>query len=221
LQNAYKFEEQSMTDKTFAKIGTTIFQVIKDGQPSNELVDSFDTALRRIAIAFTSVKEYETYGRLDEFEGLDTVELGGTYRQRLRFAIEETGRQCAVAEHRLTGVHEPSSVVRTIEVTTEFDPGYELQAGLYYTAGGDIEPENAAKKLTSIINDKIVFERISKSDEDIVAAIIEVNERMGGESFGAAEARDATAFLNQLPIAVSDRYEALAAKAFPAPAFSI
>jgi hypothetical protein len=209
-----------MTEQTFAKIGTTIYQVIKDGQPA-ELVGSYDTALRKIGLAFTTRDDLEAWGRLGEFPGLDTIELAGTYLQRIRFAIEQTGRHCGVAEHRLKGPFETTSLVRTIDVTNEFDPGYELQSGLYRAALGSIDRDDIAERLAAVIAGKIAFERITKSDEEIVSAIIEASSRLGSETFKADAATDASAFLNELPRVAADRYEELAAKAFPQPAMSM
>lgn len=209
-----------MTEKTFAKIGTTIFQIIKDGQPA-ELVESYDTALRKIGLAFTSRDDFEAWGRLGEFPGLDTTELGGTYLQRIRFAIEQTGRHCQVAEHRLQGHFEATSLVRTINVTSEFDPRYEVQSGLYRAALGSIDRDIVADRLAAIIADKIAFERISKSDEEVVSAIIEASGRLGSETFGAETAKNASTYLNALPRLAAERYEELAAKAFPQPAMSM
>lgn len=209
-----------MTEQVFAKMGTTIYQVIKDGEPA-ELVESYDTALRKIGLAFTSRDDLEAWGRLGEFPGLDTTELAGTYLQRIRFAIEQTGRHCAVAEHRLQGPFEATSLVRIINVTGEFDPGYELQSGLYRAALGSIDRDTVADRLAAIITDKIAFERLTKSDEEIVSAVLEASGRLGSGTFGAETANDATVFLNALPKLTADRYEELADKAFPQPAMSI
>lgn len=209
-----------MTEKTFAKIGTTVYQVIKDGHPA-ELADSYDTALRRIALAFTSESEFASLGRINEFPELATAELCGTFQQRLRFAIEQTGRHCEVAEHRLTGAYEKTSLVRTIGVTTELDPGYELQSGLYRAALGSVDRDAVADKLAAIIAGKIAFERTKKSDAEVVSDIIEASGRLGSETFGAETAKDASAFLKDLPNVAADRYEELAAKAFPQPAMSM
>lgn len=210
-----------MTEKTFAKIGTTVYQVIKDGYPA-ELTDSYDNALRRIAIAFAFAPgDFEALGRRDEFPELEAADVCGTYQQRLRFAIEQSGRSAEVAEHRLGSIHEKTSMVRIISVTTEFDPGYEIQSGLYRAALDSIEKETASEMLASIIASKIAYEQITKSDDEIVASIVEASARLGSEALGAESTKDATAFLKALPRVAADRYEELAAKAFPQPALSM
>ncbi len=210
-----------MTEKTFAMIGTTVYQVIKDGYPA-ELAETYDTALRKLALSFAlTLDAFEALGRRDEYPELDAVDLCGTYQQRLRFAIEQSGRSAMVAEHRLGGVYEKTSLVRTIGVTTEFDPGYEVQSGLYRTALGSIDRDLVSDRLAGVIASKIAFERISKSDEEIVFAIVEASTRLGSDTLGAEDAKDATAYLDALPRAAADLYEELAAKAFPHPAMSI
>jgi hypothetical protein len=216
-----EFKEQTMTEKTFAKIGTTVYQVIKDGYPA-ELADTYDNALRRIAIAFAFTSDaFEALGRRDEFPELEAVDLCGTYQQRLRFAIEQSGRHAQVAEHRLGGIYEKTSLVRTIGVTTEFDPGYEVQSGLYRAANRTIDREEVSERLAAVIASKIAFERISKSDDEIVAAIVEASDRLGSDTLGASAAKDATEFLKGLPSLAADRYEELASKVFPQHAMSI
>jgi hypothetical protein len=210
-----------MTEKTFAKIGTTVYQVIKDGHPA-ELADTYDNALRRIAIAFAFTSDaFEALGRRDEFPELDAADLCGTYQQRLRFAIEQSGRKAEVAEHRLGGIYEKTSLVRTIDVTTEFDPGYEVQSGLYRAALGSIDRDVVSDRLASVIAGKIAYEQISKSDEEIVSAIVEASARLGSETLDAENAKDVAAYLKALPGVAADRYQELAAKAFPQPAMSI
>lgn len=210
-----------MTEKTFAKLGTTVYQLIKDGYPA-ELADTYDSALRKLALSFANnLDDFEGIGRRDEFPELGTADLCGTYQQRLRFAIEQSGRSALIAEHRLGGIYEKTTLVRTIGVTTEFDPGYEVQSGLYRAVLGSVDRDLVSDRLAGVIASKIAYEQITKSDDEIVTSIVEASARLGSETLGAESAKDATAYLKALPRAAAERYEELAAKAFPQPAMSM
>jgi hypothetical protein len=189
------------------------------------ILDSFDSAFRHLARAELGKEVYDKCGSLDQFEGLNTQELAGTFFHSLKFAMWGAGvRDSVIEEHRVTPLFQTPTAARRFNVINELDPAFTIQVYLYQMSLGKNDPEVLSNGVFESIKSQIHFERLSLTDREIVEKIIDASHRYGGNDLGAQEAdtlRSYTEFLNALPEIAKSRFDELAAKAFPAPQLAI
>lgn len=192
--------------------GSTLYQIVINDQKT-DIVADFDTAMQQIGYTLAgSVDVLNSWKSFPEFEGQDTAELAGSFFHRIRYAMIEQKNEFSVEEHRLNGLLGAKSLVRTINLKHEFDPAFEIQAGLNFVARGIESVPTASGKVEAIIASHIKVARMNKTDDEIVAGLRDVHQRMGGEDFTVGYQADQTKFLDKLPGAARARFNELTAQ---------
>jgi len=188
----------------------------------SKVTASFDQAMRHVAcIVVPDPKARENLGRLDEFTGLSTKELAGSYYQRIRYACEGHSESIEIVEHDLNRAPALESSGFSIDLINTFDPSYELQAALYRASETETDLGEIADDLHVEITDGIEeMKRFGASAENIVAELREIERIMGGVAL-IPEAGDPDNILRQLPYIAEDKFRELAAEAFPEEAPSL
>jgi hypothetical protein len=199
-----------------AKQGASVFQIVINDRPGNIVAD-FNTALRQIGYNLAGSHEaFQSWGRFSEFPGQETAELAGSLFHRIRYAMLEQKDTFKLHQHHLTSMFGSNSLVRVIDLSNEFDPGFEFQTALNYCARGMESAPTAAAKIEAILMSQIDFARRSNPDETIVAHIKEVQQRMGGKDFVGMYEPPATEFLDWLPTVARSEFDRLAVEMQPA-----
>jgi hypothetical protein len=192
--------------------GSTIFQIVVDGQKT-DIVADFDTAIQQIGYTLAgSVQVMNEWKKFPEFERQTTEELAGTFYHRIRYAMIEQKREYSVEEHSLNGLFGAKSFVRSIDMKNELDPAFEIQAGLNFVARGIESVPTASGKVEALIASHIKVARMTKSDAEIIEGLKEVHQRMGGEDFVGEYKVHGTEFLDHLPGVARARFDELAAE---------
>jgi hypothetical protein len=200
-----------MQDIDPAKQGSSVVQIVINDRPGNIVAD-FDTAIRQIGYIIAGSPEiFQSWGRFPEFPGQDTSELAGSLFHRIRYAMLEQNDTFKLHQHHLTSMFGSNSLVRVIDLSNEFDPGFEFQTALNYTARGKESAPVAAAKIEAIMMSHIDYARRSNSDETIIAHIKEVQQRMGGKDFVGMYEPHGTEFLDWLPSVARSEFDRLAA----------
>jgi hypothetical protein len=199
-----------MTSQRTPVNGSTIYQIVRDGQKT-DIVADFETAIRQIGYALAgSVETLNSWKNFPEFEGQDTKELAGSFYHRIRYAMIEQKHEYSLEEHELNGLLGAKSFVRRIDIKNEFDPAFEIQVGLNHVARGIESVPTASGKIEAILSSHITVARMTKSDAEIIAGLKEVNQRMGGQDFVGDYKVQGTEFLDNLPGIARARFNELA-----------
>lgn len=200
----------------------TIFEVMTYKEPRNRMVLSYQAAMETIAYSLAGdVDTVLEWKGLNEYPGLDTPELAGSFNHRIRYELSKRFddndlREFMITEHLATNALYPSkSVVRTILPGLEFDPSYELQASLNRVANGEDNVRAASDFLRSNVELNIRALKRRLTDEQIVAVLDDVSQRTGGRDFTAGSTWTAQEFVRSFPILVGSKFSELAAEAFP------
>ncbi len=202
---------------------TFIFEV-NDSHNHTFLATSMRNVFDRIAYALASdPSEVATWKTMDEFPGLDTPDLCGNWRQRVRFEAENAGRWFYVAMHDVSTPPSKDTYVKgaNFSLTDEFDPSYEIQKSLYLVSLGEETVETASKALHDGISNRLAkFYPYVKKDE-ILKKIRAIHSIMGGQEVLPKPIENPAEFLTALPQICKDRFEELAARAFPQPSMTL
>jgi hypothetical protein len=199
-----------------AKAGSTVYQIITNDQ-AGSIVPTFQAAMVDIGLKLAGSRDkLQVWGGISEFDGLDTRELAGSFYHRIRYAMDMSDSNTfTINEHQVENVPGGSSLVRSIPVSNEFDPGYELQHALNTIARGIESAPTASGKLEAFIKSHIDVSRKTQSDEQIIADLKETQERMGGFDFVGQYEPHGTELLDWLPEVVRNRFDEIVAELQP------
>jgi hypothetical protein len=200
----------------------TVFEVTTHRNTQNRIVLSYKAAMETIAYSLAgSLDIVKRWKGLNEFSGLDTPELAGSFNHRIRYELNKRFTdndvgEFSITEHHATNVTFPSkSYVRKILPGLEFDPSYELQAALNRVALDEDTARDAGDFLRSVIDLNIRTLERRLSPEQIGAVINDVSQRNGGHDFTQGSKWTAQEFVAALPTLVFDKFNDLAREAFP------
>lgn len=201
-----------MTNVITPANGSTIYQIVVDGHKT-DIVADFDTALQQIGYALAGSSEaLNNWKKFPEFEGQTTEDLAGTFYHRIRYAMIEQKREYSLEEHKLNGLLGAKSLIRSINLKNEFDPAFEIQAGLNYVARGIESVPTASGKVEALIASHIKVARMTKTDAEIIEGLKEVHQRMGGQDFVGDYKGHGTQLLDHLPGIARAWFDELAAE---------
>lgn len=191
------------------------FQLVINGH-GNTVVSSLDLALRHFAPSLANgPAEYDTVGKDDEFPSLEAQGLAGSYAQRLRWLAEGRFETVEIVMHDTDS--KPGFVTSefSLDLVNDFDPAYELQAALYKTESTDEDIMIIGDELQIEIVDGIQEgRRFLEDDAAFVERLRQTERWMGGEQLIPADG-DPAEILAGLPQLARQRFEEMAAKAFP------
>lgn len=200
----------------------TVFEVATHRNTQNKIVLSYQAAMETIAYSLAgSLDIIKQWKGLNEFSGLDTPELVGSFNHRIRYELNKRFNdndvgEFSITEHLATNANYPSkSFVRKILPGLEFDPSYELQAALNRVALDEDNVRDAGDFLRSVIELNIHSLERRLSREQIVATINDVSQRNGGHDFTHGSKWTAEEFVASLPTLVFNKFHDLAREAFP------
>jgi len=158
-----------------------VFLLDIDGRTT--VCDSFRNAMRHAAQTLFPGADLRDQLRSQATEGcLAELGVGGSVHQWLRYRASATG--CTVFridEHEAGGPPGHPSLVRSLDLLSETEPSYELQAAVWDLASGSRGPEVLAPRLRLNISRDIAAKRaIGVEDGDILEGYRLLEIRMGG-----------------------------------------
>jgi hypothetical protein len=205
-----------------AKVGSTVFQIITNGQ-AGSIVPTFEDAMVNVGVKLAGSRDQLVAWRKNgEFDGLDTPELAGSFFHRIRYAMDMSeSNKYKFEQHEVTNIPGGSSLVRSIPISNEFDPGYELQYALNTFARGIESAPTASAKLEAFLKSHVAAARQVASDEQIIAGLKETHQRMGGFDFVGQYEPHGTELLDWLPEVARSRFDELAEELRPSSGMKI
>jgi hypothetical protein len=206
-----------MPPRKLIELGMSVFE-LTDNRKQIALVRDYHYAMLRIgSLACDDEKAFLGMFRKDEFPGLEDADTVGSAYHRIRYAAETLPNNFIITEHRIIGALSGPSKVASIYPTQEFDPAYVVQRGLYDVARGVATVDEAAEKIEKSISHSLEVHLFQNPNPaSMLEHIRAVDERIRGLSLLPPTAvADPKAVVNTLPQIAVDRFQTLAATAFP------
>jgi hypothetical protein len=198
------------------------YQIVTGGH-AGTIVGSFDLAMRHLArtVARSLTDRHDAdpvalFGAGDDYPALAAAGAGGSYFQRVRYALQSSNIESVdIEEHNLDAAPGRDSVIASFDIKDGFDPSYLVQAALYRADDTDDSPDEIATDLrlefVSRIRSGFAF---GADGQAFVRRLRRVEELMGGTPLVPAEG-DAEAILGELPQRATERFRELFARAYP------
>lgn len=207
-----------MSQHTQLDQATTMFQIVVNNRPEN-IVSTYQDAMRQIGLRLAGSREaFKEWHSNGEFPGMDTAELSGSLNHRIRWELlrKPYGDFYYINQHLVTNGLEDQTLVRTVVLDKEFDPGFELQAALNCVALGMESAPTAGAKLEAILKSHLRTARDCGNDANVIENIREVHARMGGHDFLGNYEGNGEEVLDWLPSIARERFNELVEKLQPA-----
>lgn len=181
------------------------------------VVSSFRNAADR-ALHLVAPELKSKIGSIDEFDGLASRDLCGSYLHRVRYAVERSENIHAeiIAHDTETRFVDVPTARWNYDFKHTVDPAYEIQAALYRVSEGLVDVETAAQTIYERV-DADIFDLRGRGHSDlaIMVAYADLEDLMNSTFMILPRIGDAKEVIDGLPEVAKSQFLEMATKAFP------